>query len=91
MKKALPISSFADNLHFKIVNTTGSGDGVGGTHRGRIFVIFAMTWCKKAKKECQHQKMQMEASFSSMHDNFNSPLPEEVLLPSKEWSKHVSL
>lgn len=28
----LPISSFADNLHFKVINTTGSRYGVGGTH-----------------------------------------------------------
>lgn len=42
-RKGLPISSFADNLHLKVINATGRRDGVGGSYRSRIFVIFAMT------------------------------------------------
>lgn len=43
VRRGLPISSFAYNLHLKVINATGSRYGMGGTYRGSIFVIFAMT------------------------------------------------
>lgn len=39
----LPISTFTDDLHFKVINATGCRDGVSGPDRGSIFVIFTVT------------------------------------------------
>lgn len=32
VRRSLPISSFADDLHLKVINATGSRYGMGGTH-----------------------------------------------------------
>lgn len=32
VRRGLPISSFADNLHLKVIYATGSRYGMGGTH-----------------------------------------------------------
>lgn len=44
----IPISAFADNLDFKVVNPTGGGDRVGGSHRCCILVVLPMT-CRSIK------------------------------------------
>lgn len=50
----IPISTFADNLDFKVVNATGGRDGVGGSHRRCVFVVLPMT-CKRRKTQQPYQ------------------------------------
>lgn len=44
----IPIATFADNLDFEVVDSTGSRDRVRGSHRGGVFVVLAMT-CRSRK------------------------------------------
>lgn len=47
----LPISAFADNLDFKVVDPTGSGDWVCGSHWCCILVVLTMA-CKRRNTRC---------------------------------------
>lgn len=50
----LPVSTFADNLNFEIIDSTSSRDWVCRSHRRCILVVFAMA-CEDTEKENVHE------------------------------------